>query len=229
MVHSQHALGGRFNPDRHQLSRRLRAHPLRRRTPSAPSGPDTARHYVFRGIEESPRYPLQSSFFCASAVDDEQNYRTSLEMGHQFTTSSPTRPRVGSGDQGVPCANGQLPLAACPRTPYALGDLAIECTHHNASLAGEPATLTATEQKFLFELSANAGRALTHQQRLQRLWGSNHSSSVPLVPTAVRTPLIRTIPSPRVAEGISSQSLRRAPSSPDRRRPGSISRHLHDL
>ena len=128
--------------------------------------------------------------------------------------------RVGSGDQGVPCANGQLPLAGCPRTPYTLGDLAIECTHHNASLAGEPVALTATEQKFLFELSANAGRALTHQQRLQRLWGSNHSSSVPLVPTAVRTPLIRTIPSPRVAEGISPQSLRRAPSSPDRGRPG---------
>ena len=57
----------------------------------------------------------------------------------------------------------------------------------------QPAALTATEQKFLFELSANAGRELTHPQRLQRLWGSNHSSSVPLVPTAVRTPLIRTI------------------------------------
>ena len=131
--------------------------------------------------------------FLRERGDDEQNYRTSLEIGHQFTTSSPTRPRVGSGDQGIPCANGQLPLAACPRTPYALGDLAIDCTHHNASLAGEPATLTATEQKFLFELSANAGRALTHPQRLQRLWGSNHSSPVPLVPTAVRTPLIPAI------------------------------------
>ena len=91
MVHSQHALGGRFKPDRHQPSRRLRAHPLRRRTPSASSGPDPARHYVFGGIEESPRYPLQSSFFCASAVAM-NNSRTSLEMGLQFTTSSPTRP-----------------------------------------------------------------------------------------------------------------------------------------
>ena len=169
MLHSQHALGGRFNPHRHQLSRRLRAHPLRRRTPSAPSGPDTARHYVFGGIEESPRYPLQSSFFCASAVTMNKTTAPPWKWALSSQRQALYAQRVGSGDQGVPCANGQLPLAGCPRTPYTPGDLAIECTHHNASLAGEPAALTATEQKFLFELSANAGRALTQQQRLQRL------------------------------------------------------------
>ena len=31
--------------------------------------------------------------------------------------------------------------------------------------------LTATEYELLFELSANAGRVLTHDQLLQRVWG----------------------------------------------------------
>ena len=35
--------------------------------------------------------------------------------------------------------------------------------------------LTATEYKLLSELSFNAGRVLTHDQLLQRVWGYDHS------------------------------------------------------
>ena len=35
--------------------------------------------------------------------------------------------------------------------------------------------LTATEYKLLSELSLNAGRVLTHDRLLQRVWGYDHS------------------------------------------------------
>ena len=42
-------------------------------------------------------------------------------------------------------------------------------------MAGSPVQLTATEYKVLFELSVNAGRVLTHEQLLQRVWGEEYS------------------------------------------------------
>ena len=39
------------------------------------------------------------------------------------------------------------------------------------TVAGNPVALTPTEYRMLVELSANAGRPLTHQHLLQRVWG----------------------------------------------------------
>ena len=38
-------------------------------------------------------------------------------------------------------------------------------------MAGNPVELTDIEYRMLVELSANAGRALTHEHLLQRVWG----------------------------------------------------------
>ena len=43
------------------------------------------------------------------------------------------------------------------------------------TVGGSPVHLTATEYKVLFELSTNAGRVLTHEQILQRVWGEEYS------------------------------------------------------
>ena len=217
MVHSQHALGGRFNPDRHQPSRRLRAHPLRRRTPSAPSGPDTARHYVFGGIEESPRYPLQSSFFCASAVT--MNKTTALPWKWALSSQRQAlyAQRVGSGDQGVPSANGQLPLAGCPRTPYTPGDLAIECTHHNASLAGRASRANRHRAEVPLRTLRQCGPCVDPTTTVA---APVRFQPLQLCASCAHCRANATHPHHTLAEGISPQSLRRAQSSPDRGRPG---------
>ena len=49
------------------------------------------------------------------------------------------------------------------------------------TVAGCPVQLTATEYKLLFELSINAGRVLTHDQLLQRVWGAEYSGEGHLV------------------------------------------------
>ena len=70
-----------------------------------------------------------------------------------------------------------------PSQPYRRGELAIDYAERRVSLAGRAVPLTNIEYRLLFELSVNAGRVLTHDQLLQRVWGLEH----PGRPGAVRT------------------------------------------
>ena len=127
--------------------------------------------------------------------------------------------RVGRRDQGVGCAEDQSRLADWLRSPYILG--VSPRVHPPQCIIGWSTSLPKLPPSRSSSWdSANAVRALTHQQHLQRVWGSRYARYVRLLHTAVPTPFLRTISSPRVAEGTSAQSLRRARSSPDRRRPG---------
>ena len=65
-----------------------------------------------------------------------------------------------------------------PAEPYVLGDLAIDFAERTVTLAGRPVQLTATEYGLLAELAANAGRVLTHQQLLERVWGERSGGDV---------------------------------------------------
>ena len=68
--------------------------------------------------------------------------------------------------------------AAEPSEPYVLGDLTIDYAARRVTLAGEPLHLTATEYGLLAELSANAGRVLTYEHLLQRVWGEKSDGDV---------------------------------------------------
>ena len=63
------------------------------------------------------------------------------------------------------------PHLAEPSEPYSLGDLTIDYAGHRVAVAGRAVRLTPTEYELLFELSVHAGRVLTHDQLLQRVWG----------------------------------------------------------
>ena len=58
-----------------------------------------------------------------------------------------------------------------PSEPYVRGDLTIDYTGRRATLAARPVHLTPTEYRVLAELSANAGRVLTYERLLDRVWG----------------------------------------------------------
>lgn len=67
------------------------------------------------------------------------------------------------------------PEQAEPAEPYISGDLTINYLDREVTVGAEPVELTATEYKLLFELSINAGRVLTHNALLKRIWGFGHS------------------------------------------------------
>ncbi len=59
--------------------------------------------------------------------------------------------------------------------PYSLGDLTVDYAVRGVTLAGRPIELTPTEYGVLAELTANAGRVMTHGQLLQRVWGAGRA------------------------------------------------------
>ncbi len=73
-----------------------------------------------------------------------------------------------------------------PSEPHVLGDLTINPLERSVSVAGRPVRLTATEYQVLFELSVNAGRVLTHDQLLRRVWGPANSGDARLVRAVVK-------------------------------------------
>ena len=72
-----------------------------------------------------------------------------------------------------------------PSQPYVLGDLTINYDERRVSVAGRPVQLTAIEYRTLAELSVNAGRVLTYEHLLRRVWGLDSDADVRPMRTAV--------------------------------------------
>ena len=70
--------------------------------------------------------------------------------------------------------------------PFVLGDLVLDYAQRAVSVAGRPVRLTPTEYGLLFELSVNAGRVLTFEHLLGRVWGPDHSGGRGSVRTYVK-------------------------------------------
>ena len=70
--------------------------------------------------------------------------------------------------------------------PFVLGELTIDNELRRAALAGRPLELTATEYELLRALSLNAGRVLTYDKLLRRVWGGRHYGGPKLVRAFIR-------------------------------------------
>ena len=71
--------------------------------------------------------------------------------------------------------------------PFVLGDLSIDYGRRRVSVAGNPVTLTATEFKLLRVLALDAGRVVTYETLLRRVWNGRSSADANLVRIFVRT------------------------------------------
>ena len=65
-----------------------------------------------------------------------------------------------------------------PSEPYVLGALTVDYARRRVVLAGRPLHLTPIEYRVLAELSANAGRVLTYERLLGRVWGGKGDDDV---------------------------------------------------
>ncbi len=70
---------------------------------------------------------------------------------------------------------------------YVLGGVSIDYTSHRVTVAGEPVQLTATEYKLLNELSSSAGRVMTQDELLHRVWGPEYAGQSQLLRAYVKT------------------------------------------
>ena len=72
-----------------------------------------------------------------------------------------------------------------PEEPYVLGELTIDFAARRATLAGQPVELVGLEYRLLVELAANAGRVLTYQNILERVWEERISRDVRPIRTII--------------------------------------------
>ena len=70
--------------------------------------------------------------------------------------------------------------------PYRLGDLMVDYVGHRVTVAGQAKNLTPTEYKLLLELCTHAGRVLTYDQILERVWDTGARGDAQRVRTFVK-------------------------------------------
>jgi len=66
------------------------------------------------------------------------------------------------------------PLEKTPESAFHSGDLVVDFANHRATLSGKELYLTATEYRLLSYLARNAGRVVTHDQILEKVWGEEY-------------------------------------------------------
>ena len=65
-----------------------------------------------------------------------------------------------------------------PSEPYVLGDLTLDFAQRRVTLTDQQVHLTPTEYGVLAELAAHAGRVVTHEHLLERVWGERAGASL---------------------------------------------------
>ncbi|MEO7022336.1 MAG: ATP-binding protein [Ktedonobacteraceae bacterium] len=66
-------------------------------------------------------------------------------------------------------------------TIFTSGDLVLDYAQHQVSMQGRPIQLSRTEYKLLSTLAQNAGRVLTHELLLERVWGEEYNREVDFI------------------------------------------------
>lgn len=64
---------------------------------------------------------------------------------------------------------------------FTSGDLVLDYAQHQVHMQGRPVQLSRTEYKLLSTLAQNAGRVLTHELLLERVWGEEYNREVDFI------------------------------------------------
>ncbi len=121
-----------------------------------------------------------------SAYGRDQIIARALEAGADDYVVKPFSPTELVARVQTALRRRAAPELAEPSEPYRLGNLIIDYTERRVHLAGRPVRLTDIEYRLLVELSVNAGRVLTHDHLLQRVWGPGHAGHSGPVRTFIR-------------------------------------------
>ncbi len=136
---------------------------------------------LMRGILETEDVPV----IFLSAYGQQENVTRALDLGAVDYVIKPFAPsELAARIRAALRSQSGLGRLSQP-DPYLLGDLSIDYGERQATVAGRPVELTATEYAVLYELSVNAGLVLTHDQLLRRVWGMGHSTDSGLVRTII--------------------------------------------
>ncbi len=121
-----------------------------------------------------------------SANDQEENVVKALDMGADDYIVKPFSSTELIARVEAFLRKRTLTGATMQRQPYRQGELTITYADREVAVSGHRIQLSATEYKLLFELSINAGRVMTHDRILQRVWGLGYSGDVQVLRATLR-------------------------------------------
>ena len=121
-----------------------------------------------------------------SAYGQEETIARAFENGADDYVVKPFSPMELVARIRAALHRREAPEWAEPSEPFVLGELTIDYAGRRVSVAGRPAALTAIEYGLLFELSVNAGRVMTYDRLLRRVWGLRRSGDSRRVRTAAK-------------------------------------------
>ena len=121
-----------------------------------------------------------------SAYGGDQVIARALETGAADYIVKPFSPTELVARVGTALRRWDAPYRAEPAEPYTFGDLTIDYTLRNVTLAGVQLQLTAMEYDLLHALSVSGGRVLTHERLLRQVWGPSKTGDVQGLRTLMR-------------------------------------------
>jgi DNA-binding response OmpR family regulator len=109
--------------------------------------------------------------------DDELSKVQGLELGaDDYVTKPFSHLELMARVRAVLRRAQTLPLAH--EQPFSSGDIHIDFARREVVVRGEPLALTSTEYRLLYHLVRNAGRIMSHEALLARVWGREYTDEV---------------------------------------------------
>jgi two-component system KDP operon response regulator KdpE len=62
--------------------------------------------------------------------------------------------------------------------PFVSGDIQVDFARREVTVRDQPVALTGTEYRLLYHLVRNAGRVMTHEALLARVWGREYTDEL---------------------------------------------------
>ena len=135
------------------------------------------------GIELMEQIPTMADLpvIFISGYGGDETIAKALQMGAADYIVKPFSPtELAARVQAV------LRRFAEPSDPFRMGDLAIDYEGRRVTVTGRPLELTATEFDLLKTMSVNAGRVLSYDTLLRKVWGRHETGDPQLVRTYVK-------------------------------------------
>jgi PAS domain S-box-containing protein len=137
---------------------------------------------ILKGIREFSQVPV----IFLTASDAETDIVQALRAGADDYMTKPFSTSELTARIGAVLRRRALTETVEEDAPFVLGELVIDTAARQVSVAGRAITLTPTEYRLLNELAANAGRVLTYDQILDRVWRTDTAEDVRLIHSFVR-------------------------------------------
>ena len=124
---------------------------------------------------------------CLCNTGDEETVVRAFDMGADGYLTAPISPTELVARVGATLRNRAVSRQAEAPQDFLAEGLVINYAARTVTLDGDPVQLTATEYKLIFELSSSAGRILTQDELLQRVWGPEYIGESQLLRSYVKS------------------------------------------